>query len=223
MNTLVASKRSGEGLRFLLLLSGMSMTMLVARCLLTQDFYFKLLSWNLFLAWIPLMLVLAMRQASERGWLPAGALWAGLAGWLLFLPNAPYIITDLFHVRSVSEQTLWFDTMMIFLFALTGLLAGLYSQLLVHRLLNERFGRRLTWLAMLACLVLTSFGIYLGRYGRWNSWDLVTDPLALTTAIITSFRDPVALKLTLSYTFALVVLYVGFVEYVQRHTHESLD
>jgi uncharacterized membrane protein len=223
MNTILTYRRSGEGLRLLLMLSGMSIMMLIARCLLTQDFFFSLLSWNLFLAWVPLLIVLAVRQVSGQGWLPAGARWMGLAVWLLFLPNAPYIITDLFHVRHVSEQTLWFDTMMIFLFALTGLLAGLYSQLLVHRLLNQLFGKRLTWLAMLACLVLTSFGIYLGRYGRWNSWDLVTDPLALAEALVVSLQNPVALKLTLSYTFALVVLYVGFVEYVQRHTHESLD
>lgn len=224
MNTFLTSiYRSGEGLRLLTMLSAMSMVMLVVRCLTTQDYFFALLSWNLFLAWVPLVVVAVLRYGLERGRWSPWMMVPGLAFWLLFLPNAPYIITDLFHVRRVTEATLWFDTMMIFLFALTGLLAGLYSQLLVHRLLQVRIGRNLTWVAMLACLVLTSFGVYLGRYGRWNSWDLATNPLTLFGAVFTSLKDPVALKLTLSYTFALVVLYVGFTEYVQRRTHESLD
>lgn len=225
MNTSYSSfvHRSGEGLRLLTLLSVMSLLMLAARCLLTRDAFFLLLSWNLFLAWIPLWTANGIRKGLMRGTLPEWSLLPGLALWLLFLPNAPYIITDLFHVRHVSEHTLFFDTMMIFLFALTGLLTGLYSQLQVHRLLRERLGRGPAWGVMLAVIVLTSFGIYLGRYGRWNSWDLVTNPVELLKAVGTSLQNSVAWKLTLSYTFALIVLYVGFTEYVQRQTHESLD
>ncbi|GAB3909435.1 DUF1361 domain-containing protein [Larkinella knui] len=220
LNKLLAVYRSGEGLRMLILLSVMSIAMVIVR---HNYFFFKMLSWNLFLAWIPLVVALFLHEGLESRYLPKWTLWPGLLFWLLFLPNSPYIITDLFHVRSVSEETVWFDTMMIFMCALTGLLAGLYSQLLVHRMLNARLGRTQTWAVMIGCLILTSFGVYLGRYIRLNSWDLFTDPLELAQIIGRSLVSPFALKLTLSYTFALVTLYVGFTQYVQRRTHEPLD
>lgn len=220
LNKLLSVYRSGEGLRMLILLSAMSMAMVVVRL---HPWYIKMLGWNLFLAWIPLVLALSLREFRESRQLPNGALWSGLALWLLFLPNSPYIITDLFHVRHVPEETLWFDTMMFFMCALSGLLAGLYSQLLVHRILAQRLGRTQTWVVMIGCLALTSFGVYLGRYIRLNSWDLFTDPLELARLVAQSLFNPFALKLTLSYTFALVTLYTGFTRYVQRRTHESLD
>lgn len=220
LNKLLAVYRSGEGLRMLILLSVMSMAMVVVR---HSYWIFKMLSWNLFLAWIPLVVVLFLREGLESRQLPKWTFWPGLAFWLLFLPNSPYIITDLFHVRDVSEETVWFDTMMIFMCALTGLLTGLYSQLLVHRMLHQRMGHVRTWAVMIGCLVLTSFGIYLGRFIRLNSWNLFTDPLALAQIIGRSLVTPFALKLTLSYTFALVTLYTGFTQFVQRRTHEPLD
>ncbi|RCR71377.1 DUF1361 domain-containing protein [Larkinella punicea] len=220
LNKLLSVYRSGEGLRMLIMLSVMSIAMVVVR---QNYWFFKMLSWNLFLAWIPLFVALFLREGLEDRQLPKWTLWPGLVFWLLFLPNSPYIITDLFHVRHVSEETVWFDTMMIFMCALTGLLAGLYSQLLVHRMLSERLGRTQTWVVMIGCLVLTSFGVYLGRYIRLNSWDLFTDPLELAQLIGKSLVNPFALKLTLSYTFALVTLYTGFTQYVQRRTHEPLD
>jgi len=218
-----AARPSGGGYRALALLSVMSLMMLAARCLLTRDFFFLLLSWNLFLAWVPLWVAEGLSRRLHRGGASGGWLAAGLGLWLLFLPNAPYIITDLVHVRHVPEQTLFFDALMLFLFALTGLLTGLYSQWRVHRLLQARLGAGLAWAAMVAAAVPTSFGIYLGRYGRWNSWDLVASPVRLAEGIWASLQNPVAWKLTLSYTFALVVLYVGFTEYVRRRRHEPLD
>ncbi|MGA0555843.1 DUF1361 domain-containing protein [Larkinella sp. VNQ87] len=220
LNKLLAVYRSGEGLRMLVLLSVMSIAMVVVRF---NPWFFKMLTWNLFLAWIPLLAVLFLREGLENRQLPRWILWPGLAFWLLFLPNSPYIITDLFHVRHVGEETVWFDTMMIFMCALTGLLAGLYSQLLVHRMLSQRLGAMPTWAVMVGCLLLTSFGVYLGRYIRLNSWDLFTNPLDLAHLIGQSLLNPFALKLTLSYTFALVTLYTGFTQFVQRRTHESLD
>ena len=210
----------GMGLRLLTLLSTVSILMLSAR---SDSWLLGMLAWNLFLAWIPLLAVMGLRVLLRHRLFSGWVLWPGLTIWLLFLPNSPYIITDLFHVRDVSEYTLWFDTMLLFMFALTGLLTGLYSLLLVHRLLNERIGRGWSWLAMLACLTLTSFGIYLGRYIRLNSWHIVTHPVWLARSVHESLINPFALKLTLSYTFALVALYMGFVEYVQRRTHESMD
>jgi uncharacterized membrane protein len=196
------------------------LSLVVARGILTDNWwFFIMLTWNLFLAFFPLGVVLILRdiRASDDGpgWFQSRRLLiAGLLTWLAFLPNAPYIITDLFHIKSVQHPLLWFDTMAIFLFAQTGLLAGLYSVLVVHRMLRPLLGSLITWVMVLACQFLSSFGIYLGRFGRWNSWDVLTKPTSLVQAIAQSYHDHLSIKLTLAYGFVLVVLYVCFHWYV---------
>ena len=139
---------------------------------------------------------------------------SGLLVWLLFLPNAPYIITDLFHIRELQPPLVWFDTMTLFIFAQTGLLAGLYSVLVIHELVQPLVGRWLVWPLMLGCQLLSGFGIYLGRFGRWNSWDVLGKPFALFDALIRAAHDTFSLKMTLAYGFVLAMLYIAFYWYV---------
>jgi len=173
-----------------------------------------MLTWNLFLAFFPLGVVLVLRDLRIAGFLNRWLMVVGLATWLAFLPNAPYIITDLFHIKSVDAPLLWFDTITLFLFAQTGLLAGLYSALVVHRMLRPLTGTWPAWVLMLGSQVLSGFGIYLGRFGRWNSWDVLTKPLALIDALAAASQDHLSLKLTLAYGFVLAVLYMAFYWYV---------
>ncbi|GAA4447256.1 hypothetical protein GCM10023189_03410 [Nibrella saemangeumensis] len=210
-------RSSGEGLTALALLTVTGLCMVTARGFFTGNWWlFTMLTWNLALAWFPLGIMLVLRDLVKarvaNRWLSGLA----LAGWLVFLPNAPYIITDLFHIRSVGESLLWFDTLTLFLFALTGLLAGLYSTLLVHRYLNDGTQPALAWLVVLAAQGLSGFGIYLGRYGRWNSWDILTHPDSLLVAIGRAMRDPMVLKLTLTYGVTLACLYLAFYLYGLR-------
>ena len=144
-----------------------------------------------------------------------------MVGWLAFLPNAPYIITDLFHIRHVQEPLLWFDTITLFLFALTGLLAGLYATLVAHRMLRPLAGSFWSWALMLGAQVLSGFGIYLGRFGRWNSWNVLTKPMDLFHAVATAYHDNLSIKLTLAYGFVLAVLYVAFYGYVESDDRRS--
>ncbi|GAA4408404.1 hypothetical protein GCM10023187_30200 [Nibrella viscosa] len=214
-------RSSGEGLTALALLTVTGLGMVTARGLITGNWwFFTMLTWNLALAWFPLGIMLVLRDLTKaqvaNRWLVGSA----LAGWLVFLPNAPYIITDLFHIRSVGESLLWFDTLTLFLFALTGLLAGLYATLLVHRLLNDMTQPALAWLVVLTAQGLAGFGIYLGRYGRWNSWDVLTHPGSLLKAIGYAMRDPMVLTLTLTYGVTLACLYVAFYLYGLR-THAT--
>lgn len=207
--------KPGKGLIALAGLTAAGLSLVTARGLLTGNWwFFVMLTWNLFLAFFPLGVVLVLRDLRSARFLNRWLLGAGLATWLAFLPNAPYIITDLFHIREVQSSLLWFDTITLFLFALTGLLAGLYSTLIVHRMLRPLAGSWLTWALMLGSQVLAGFGIYLGRFGRWNSWHILTKPLALVDALTTAAPDPLALKLTLAYGFVLAVLYVAFHWYV---------
>ncbi|GAB3746557.1 hypothetical protein GCM10028817_02610 [Spirosoma pomorum] len=197
-----------------------SLSLVVTRGVVTDNWwFFIMLTWNLFLAFFPLGVVLILRdiRSSEDGpsWFQSGRLLvAGLLAWLAFLPNAPYIITDLFHIKSVQQPLLWFDTMTIFMFAQTGLLAGLYSTLVVHRMIRPLLGSLVTWSVVLASQFLSGFGIYLGRFGRWNSWDVLAKPSSLFQAITQSYHDHLSIKLTLAYGFVLVVLYVCFHWYV---------
>lgn len=209
--------RPGKGLQALTLLTLAGMSLVSTRGLLTGNWWFFIvLTWNLFLAWFPLGVVLVLRDLRQSGFLNKWLLTIGLGIWLAFLPNAPYIITDLYHIKHIDNPLLWFDTMSLFLFALTGLLIGLYSILIVHRMLRPLAGEWLTWLCIVSSQILSGFGIYLGRVGRWNSWDVLTQPSSLTRAIVRAYQDHLSLKLTLSYGFVLIVLYVAFYWYVEH-------
>lgn len=209
------STKPGKGLIALAGLTVAGLSLVLARGLLTGNWwFFVMLTWNLVLAFFPLGVVLVLRDLRIAGFLNRWLLGAGLAVWLAFLPNAPYIITDLFHIKSVQASLLWFDTITLFLFAQTGLLAGLYSTLIVHRMLRPLLGPWPAWALMLGSQMLAGFGIYLGRFGRWNSWEVLTKPLALIDALAAALQDHLSLKLTLSYGFVLAVLYVAFHWYV---------
>lgn len=220
--TVTASR--GEGLRALTLLTGTCLLMATIRGVFSLNWWFFVcLTWNLFLAWFPLGIMLIYRDLLIAGLLRRGRLatvvtivFLGL--WLVFMPNSPYIITDLFHLRHVGNELVYYDTLMIFLGALTGLLAGLYSTLLVHRTLLAQTVRLpvsalLVWGLVLGSQALAGFGIYLGRFVRWNTWDLVTNPLLLTRSLWASLHDSLAQKVSLTYGFGLMVLYVAFYVY----------
>jgi uncharacterized membrane protein len=126
---------------------------------------YRFLVWNLFLAWIPLLLALVVYDRYRRG--VALARLAPLAAlWLLFLPNAPYIVTDFVHLGRVSRAPLWFNGVEMSAFAWTGMLLGFVSLYLVHAVARHRFGAIVGWCGVLAALALVSAGVYLGRVKR---------------------------------------------------------
>ena len=216
------NRQPGRGLRALALLTIAGLGLVTLRGLLTGNWwFFVMLTWNLTLAFFPLGVVLVLRdlRAAPGGppWFRSRALLgSGLLLWLAFLPNAPYIITDLFHIQHIQPNLLWFDTMTLFVFAQTGVLAGLYSVLIVHRLLRSLLGPWLSWGLVLGSQWLAGFGVYLGRFGRWNSWDVLAQPLALFSGLTKAVIDPTGLKITLAYGAVLAVLYVAFYWYVEQ-------
>ncbi len=141
---------------------------------MTRSTTFLFLGWNLFLAWIPYTLSLLLPKLPSR-WLAVPL----LAVWLVFLPNAPYIVTDLMHVHYRTGIPLWFDMMMIFSFAWTGLMLGLISIMDVQFYLEKHLGKRPAAAITAGVIGLCAFGVYVGRYQRWNSWDLLHEPYQL--------------------------------------------
>jgi uncharacterized membrane protein len=150
---------------------------------------FVFLTWNLFLAWIPFLLSLSVAAVHGRGG-PRPLLWVLGAGWLLFLPNAPYILTDFIHLGRAGGAPLWFDAALIGTFATTGLALGLGSLLVVHHVVEARAGRVVGWAVALSSLVLSAIGIYLGRFPRFNSWDVVTNTHTLVPVVLQRLADP---------------------------------
>ncbi len=185
------SDRRIAALFSLVLASGMCLALLAFRVRYPFGSDYRFLAWNLFLAWIPFLLAVALYDSDRRG--RGIAFLALLAGaWLLFLPNAPYIVTDFIHVGSVSGAPIWYDAAMTASFAALGLVLGLGSVLLVQGVIERHFGRIVGWVMLAPIFLLCSAGIYLGRVHRFNSWDAITRPSSLLNTIGTRLADPLA-------------------------------
>lgn len=138
---------------------------------------------NLVLAWIPMGFAFAACQVrdSRLQRTPRHLLFAACAlAWFFFFPNAPYIITDFIHIDFGSPvEVFWTDVFIYAAFSWTGLCLGYVSLCLMQEIVAEKGGRRLGWLFVLVTLAVSSFGIYIGRFLRWNSWDLLRHPIGV--------------------------------------------
>jgi uncharacterized membrane protein len=162
-----------------------SLLLLLVRVILTGELTYAFLAWNLFLAWIPL--AISQKLSGANKWWKILLLFNA---WLLFLPNAPYIITDFLHLRPRPPIPYWYDILLLFSAALNGLLLGLASLLVVEKFLIQRYGNRTSALLMFCSFFLCSFGVYIGRYLRWNSWDILTNPDDIAADILARVFNP---------------------------------
>lgn len=155
-----------------------------------QSLNYWYLNWNLFLAWLPLLFsLLLVRFTKNAPWLS----WPGIVLtllWLGFLPNSFYIVTDLIHLQYESTTTILFDVVMLMAFSLTGFLLGYISIHNVHQLLLKRVKRSTAHAAIAVVFILCSFAIYLGRYLRWNTWDVLINPAGLLFDVSDRFINP---------------------------------
>lgn len=193
----------------LMLASVLGTALIVARAILTEQGLQVYLVWNLFLAWLPLLFALRIEtseaQGAARGW----RFWATVAAWLLFFPNAPYIFTDLTHLRFPIRPRWWTDLIIILLFALIGMVLAFISLQRMQRLLSHRRGALVGWAFVFGVTFLSAFGVYIGRFERWNSWDVVTNPIGLMTDSFSwlhwySFRFTILFGLFLSMIYTLL-------------------
>lgn len=199
-----ASRRRLLLLKVLLAASGAVSAGVAARVVYTQSLDTTNLVWNLFLAWIPFVLALVVYDGDRRG-AAAGPLAAVGALWLLFLPNAPYIVTDLKWLGEYGSGTYWFDPSLVGAAAAIGLVLGFLSLYLVQAVVVRRLGRLAGWTLAVGALAASGVGVYLGRFERWNSWDVFTEPTRVVGQLTSAALDPLAhgRPLALSITFAL--------------------
>ncbi|MBF5043369.1 DUF1361 domain-containing protein [Aggregicoccus sp. 17bor-14] len=178
------------GLLPALLGSAAALALLLLRLRLSERASFIFLAWNLALAWAPYAFALCAAALGPRA--PAPLQGALLVLWALFLPNAPYLLTDFVHLRVRPGVPVWLDIGLLALFAATGWLLGLLSLEVWRARWEARWGAAAAWaLAALTC-VACGYGIWLGRVLRWNSWDLLGAPGALCLQVLAHLRAPSA-------------------------------
>lgn len=184
----------------------------VFRILYTHTLEFLFLNWNLFLAFIPWLIssIIILKKLQDKKIL----LVIMILSWVIFFPNSPYILTDLFHLGMSSTAPLWFDLILILSFAWTGLLFGFVSLTDIEKVLENFVGKGKTTFITVGFLFISGFGIYVGRYLRWNSWDIIVSPFALSSDILSKISHPIyysrAWGLTLFIGLLLNLIYFSF-------------
>ncbi|CAN5487909.1 DUF1361 domain-containing protein [soil metagenome] len=183
--------------------------MLAARIAFTNQFTYLFLVWNLFLAWIPLAVAIVSKKLALTSWKLIVATFI----WLVFFPNAPYLITDLYHLSHFKKIPAWYDALMLFTAAYCGVVTGFISLQIMEehwkqtwqvkyvskRSDKSKFRLRLFLLAML--FTATGFGLYLGRVLRYNSWDVLTDTNTLAFDILDRIANPLSHVSTWGFSF----------------------
>lgn len=195
-----------------------SVTLVVARMAYSDSQQYRGLIWNLFLAWIPFVLAyVAYALSWRRFWLyVAIPVFAFL--WLIFFPNAPYILTDLQYLsRASPDAPLWYDIILLVWFSWTGMLLGLVSLYLMHEIVQRNFGRWPGWLFVLVVSGLSSAGIYVGRFLRWNSWDILGNPSELAMDLLGLAIDPSLRLLAFTTLFGVFFVFIYLTLYSFGH------
>ena len=191
-----AARRGGAAA--VLVVSVLAVALWIARAWIAGP-RLEFLLWNLALAAIPWFAARSLAAARSPSSLAAAAV-----PWLLFLPNAPYLVTDLVHLRVRPPVPIWFDVLLFASFALAGCVLGWASLEKVHVKLARTLGRARSAAAIAAAILLTGFGVYLGRFDRWNSWDVLTRPGDLLSGAAAALVRPRALIFS-----ALFAAFVG--------------
>ena len=195
---------------WLLISCGFSCLLLSARIMITGHLTYVFLVWNLFLAFLPFAITewLWTSVRKEKNKL---MLIVFVFLWLLFVPNSFYILTDLFHLERFHSAPKWFDLLLIFSFAWNGLVLGILSVRKAELILETVSGRGFSLAIVFIVMWLNAFGIYIGRYLRYNSWDIVMQPFSLFREMLELLLHPARNKMEwgmiLVYAIFMTLLY----------------
>lgn len=183
-----------------------SVLLLVVRMIVAGNTRFLFMIWNLALAWLPVLFALGFRKTLATRRLQSWQCLGLLALWLGFLPNSFYLMSDLVHLQSSGEVSILFDIAMMMSFIVNGLILGYISVYIVHNQLLKKLSDR-TVLAVLGFVFMAcGFAIYLGRYLRWNTWDIILNPAGLLFDVSERVVNPVLHIQTYIVTITFFVL-----------------
>ena len=176
------------------------------------------LIWNLFLAWIPFIIsyftnTIALNRRQVYFIIPVAAFF-----WLLFFPNAPYILTDFQHLAyGSSDLPVWYDVLMLIWFAFTGVLLGIVSLFFMQEIVCREFGGWVGWGFVAAVAALSSAGIYAGRFLRWNSWDVFHNSKGMASHTLQLAFDPSLQSIGFMTLFTAFFLFLYITLYTFGH------
>jgi uncharacterized membrane protein len=202
------------------------------------------LIWNLFLAWIPLELSLILNKLllKNKGQrkLTILIIVLGLL-WLLFYPNAPYMVTDLIHLSTnkyyianpkytpysglprilfSDDYKIWLNLINITIGVCIGWIFGFVSLYLNQSTIAKKSSLLFSWIFVIVINILSGFAIYLGRFIRWNSWDVITNPKNIIS-ILTNDINAKSIYYTLIFGAFYLILYT--LSFILIHLRESND
>jgi uncharacterized membrane protein len=194
----------------------------IARVTYSNSLAYINLVWNLFLAWIPFVLaflayILSWRRPLMYVVIPVFAIL-----WLIFFPNAPYILTDLQHLgQTETIVPLWYDVILLIWFSWTGMLLGVVSLNLMQEIIRREFGRWSGWIFVLFAAVLGSAGVYVGRFIRLNSWDILQNPTSTASNLKDWLSDPGPRSFGFIGLYALFFIFVYLTFYTFGHLQQE--
>ena len=203
--------KTGKITKMLLIISFIATLFNLARLDIWGTTNLLYLIWNLVLAWIPYLISLFFikKDTPKKYFIPLFIL------WFLFFPNAPYLVTDVLHIVASSPTLLWYDSLLFFFFGWIGLLLGMLSLFQVHQYLKGHLNYFFSEISVLGICLVSSFGIYLGRFERWNSWDIFVSPFQL-------MRHSLDLSTSFTHTgtsLVFVVIFTIFIYSVYKTTY----
>jgi uncharacterized membrane protein len=216
----ITVSRAWAAILALILASLLSCALLGIRALYFHQSAYVFFVWNLFLAWVPAVAALAFYTLAHRTPRRRGLL-AGIGiVWLLFFPNAAYIVTDIVHLQARAPVPYWFDLIGIVTLAQTGLFLGYLSLYLMQEVVRAWVGRWYAWAFALLMLGLSAFGIYLGRFQRWNSWDVLIAPIDTFRTAASAVNPWISIRpLAFSAMFFAFSLVCYLIVYSFTHLH----
>ena len=184
--------------------------LLAARICYTGKLQYLFLVWNIFLAWIPLVISRLFKKMNHK------SKWKQVlvfCCWLAFFPNALYIVTDLAHLQMETVVPKWFDVVLLFSSSVAGLMMAFISLYRVEKYLQNAVHHKILPVLMLLILFMGSFGVYLGRFLRWNSWDIISNPVLLLMSvghrIVSPFDHMYTWVVTIVFTLLFYLLYIS--------------
>lgn len=192
-----------------------AVSLFAGRILLSKTFAYQNLIWNLFLAWMPYFFsfwAAALYASQSRRWWVI--IFPGFF-WLIFFPNAPYIITDFLHLKDRPGVPVWYDILLLAAFAWTGCFLAIASLRTMQNIVKNHVGWVISWIFAGFVLTLGGLGIYLGRFSRWNSWDIFTSPKEIVYEVAVRVMNPLSnlsfFGFTLIFSTFLLVCYLMFI------------
>lgn len=201
----------------------LAVVLYACRALIFADIFFPSIIWNIFLAFIPWGISLSISGKGSRFWR-----WVKGLVWLLFLPNSFYIATDLVHLNESTPQTFWIDLVVLMSFTASAFLMGFYSFNNIEKVFN-REGRASRKIMVRSALFLAcSYGLFMGRVLRWNSWDLFVRPVAVLESVVESIAEMKmqSLSFTISFSFFVflyLIYHLFFIANKTQSVHDKVD